>query len=111
MSIIRIGCTQFLRAKHELCALKMESCLPTLTTRAEDGTVRAIGIKVLGKCDAQYHVQVVWRNDGFPELCPLRHLLAWIAMSGISTGHIFRTNVAIDAPVPYTTFNTTYVIF
>lgn len=48
---------------------------------------------------------MVWGNDEMPQLCPLRHLLAWISFMGIKEGHVFRSGTNVDAPMPYTTFN------
>ena len=32
---------------------------------------------------------MMWYDPEFPELCPVRHILAWIGMSGIKSGAIF----------------------
>ncbi|KAI8831306.1 hypothetical protein BJ741DRAFT_617236 [Chytriomyces cf. hyalinus JEL632] len=38
----------------------------------------------------------MWRVDDFPMLCPLKHLLAWIYLTGISSSYLFPSQNELD---------------
>jgi hypothetical protein len=105
-----LGATHFLRSELELCNIQIESFIPSMTKKSSDGTVLSLAIKIWGKTDKKWHVQIIWRNDAIPELCPLRHILAWVAISGIESGYIFRGDFEVDKPMPYRNFNLRYQI-
>ena len=45
--------------------------------------------KVKGKSDKKPAHLILWRNDEFPELCPVRHLLVYVKISGFDSGFLF----------------------
>ncbi|KDO17851.1 hypothetical protein SPRG_16639 [Saprolegnia parasitica CBS 223.65] len=101
-TMLLLGVSQFLRSQ-ELCTLTIDSFVPSLSKVTPQGTVLYTAIHIRGKTND--FTQMVWRNDKMPQLCPLRHLLAWISLTGIKEGHVFRSAQGVDAPMPYTTFN------
>ena len=38
----------------------------------------------------------MWNDDKFPEFCPVRHLLAFLGMSGINEGYFFPSKATLD---------------
>eukprot|EP00474_Spongospora_subterranea_P008091 CRZ08549.1 hypothetical protein [Spongospora subterranea] len=82
----------FLRAK-EGCEFQLADFVPGLTTINRDsGEVLALGIKIKGKSDESFKLMMIWRNDQVPELCLVRHLLAWIHLRPSSTGDYLFPN-------------------
>jgi len=99
-----IGCTAFLRAQ-ELATIKLSNFVLTLSHIDENQVVQRLAVEILGK-DGKLHTVVFWRNDPVPELCPIRHLLAYIALCDIKSGYLFRADITNpDLPVPYQYLN------
>jgi hypothetical protein len=51
--------------------------------------VRSVAVWVQGKTDRTRKYLYIWRDKQCPEFCPLRHLLVYLAITGIKTGLIF----------------------
>jgi hypothetical protein len=51
--------------------------------------ILGIGLRVKGKCDLQEVFLYLWANDTYPELCPVRHLLLYVFLTGIKGGLLF----------------------
>ena len=49
---------------------------------SETGEVKGLTIRVCGKSDKTWIPLTLWRNDGQPWMCPVRHVLAWIQTIG-----------------------------
>jgi hypothetical protein len=43
----------------------------------------ALALRIKGKCDPHLVWMYLWRDDEDPELCPIRHLLIYLFVSGI----------------------------
>ena len=79
----------FLRAA-EGCAFLFEDFIHGLTSvDSQTGQIVAIGVKVKGKSDDNPHILMIWRNEKVPELCLIRHLLAWIQLGSRKTQFLF----------------------
>jgi hypothetical protein len=86
----------FLRAS-EGCFFKFEDFIHGLSSvDSQTGQIVAIGVKIKGKSDDNPHLLMIWRNDQVPELCLIRHLLAWIQISGRKTGFLFPDHTGKD---------------
>jgi hypothetical protein len=51
--------------------------------------LKAMVLKIKEKSDPFPLPLIIWANDEFPELCPVRHLLMSIALTGVQSGYIF----------------------
>lgn len=97
----------FLRAA-EGCGFEFTDFVQALTSiDSQTRQIVAIGVKVKGKTDENPHLLMVWRNDKVPELCLIRHLLAWIQISGHKSGFLFPDRSGKNA-MDYETFQTRY---
>jgi plasmid replication initiation protein len=83
--MILISVRIFLR-ENEVAQMGYKDITPDITTVKEGGRVVGIAFSIQGKSDANPVTLMMWNDDVFPEFCPVRHLLAWIGMTGISTG-------------------------
>jgi hypothetical protein len=87
--MILVGINLFLRA-HELLNLKFSDFVPALTCFNEvDKKINYLVFQVKGKTDVHLHHLKLWSNQSHPELCPVTHLLVYIAMADRTDGHIF----------------------
>ncbi|XXQ39873.1 Tyr recombinase domain-containing protein [Plasmodiophora brassicae] len=103
-AMFRIGIDLGLRS-DELCSIRYDDFLPALTTVRDDGVVESLGIKVFGK-DQKWRTRILFRNDAIPSLCPVRHLLGYIAAFSIKEEYIFRDDPADPSkPISYDAFN------
>jgi hypothetical protein len=99
-----VGCTAFLRAQ-ELTSIKISDFVLSLSLIDGNGVVQRLAVEIVGK-DGQLHTVVLWRNDPIPELCPIRHLLAYISLCDIRSGYLFRANLSNpNDPIPYQYLN------
>jgi hypothetical protein len=93
----------FLRAKSGVNFQFSDFLYGLVSVNRENDEVKSIGVKIKGKSDDSYKPMMIWRNDGVPELCLVRHLLLWIHISGNESGYLFcGTN---GNPVQYGAFN------
>jgi hypothetical protein len=51
--------------------------------------ISALALRIKGKCDTHWNWICFWRDYTDPELCPIRHLLIYIFVSGICQGPLF----------------------
>ncbi|CEO98769.1 hypothetical protein PBRA_006883 [Plasmodiophora brassicae] len=103
-AMFRIGIDLGLRSE-ELCSIRCDDFLPALTTVRDDGVVESLGVKVFGK-DQQWRARILFRNDAMPSLCPIRHLLGYIAAFSIKEEYIFRDDPADPSkPITCDAFN------
>ena len=87
--IIMIASRLFLRS-DEILTLKVEDFFPSLFNRvAHNNSIEALALRIWGKTDHEYKYYWLWVDDEFPELCPVRHLLIFIYLSGIKAGPVF----------------------
>ncbi|TPX74577.1 hypothetical protein CcCBS67573_g04170 [Chytriomyces confervae] len=67
-----------------------------VTVFSPTGEIEGLGFTLLGKADVRPVNVIMWRIDDFPMLCPLKHLLAWIFLSGISSGYLFPSKHELE---------------
>ncbi|ORY43852.1 hypothetical protein BCR33DRAFT_251222 [Rhizoclosmatium globosum] len=60
-----------------------------ITVFSASGEIEGLGFTVFGKSDKVPVNLIMWRLDDCPMLCPVRHLLGWIFLSGITSGYLF----------------------
>ncbi|KAI3655213.1 hypothetical protein MP638_001555, partial [Amoeboaphelidium occidentale] len=81
--------------EDELCDLKLNdprgiNCINwDLTTISPGGLPSGIGFNIKGKTDATIVRLQLWAADDVPSSCPVRHLLAWLFLTGIRSGYLF----------------------
>ncbi|KAI3646049.1 hypothetical protein MP228_008977 [Amoeboaphelidium protococcarum] len=112
-----VGCKLFLR-NSELTDLKFSSedginaINWELTSFSPSGELVGLAFNIKGKTDNQPVPLTLWSDDTVPELCPIRHLLAFIYLADLSDGYIFPSKAALsrgggigDDKVPYQTYH------
>ncbi|KAJ3233366.1 hypothetical protein HDU81_002299 [Chytriomyces hyalinus] len=67
-----------------------------ITVFSPNGEIEGLGFTLLGKSDLTPVNVIMWRIDDLPMLCPLKHLLAWIYLTGISSGYLFPSRNELD---------------
>jgi hypothetical protein len=84
-----VGINLFLRSE-ELLKLNFTDFVPAFTF-FQPGTrkIQCLLFKVQGKSDTHVQYLRLWANNSHPELCPVIHLLIYIAMSGRTNGFVF----------------------
>jgi hypothetical protein len=85
--MILLGIKLFLRA-DELLSITMDQFDKTLSVVNADD-VRAIGLWIKGKSDKTKKGLYIFEDEKCPEFCPLRHLLVYLSITGITTGYLF----------------------
>jgi hypothetical protein len=87
--MLLVGINLFLRSE-ELLQLQFSDFVPAYTFfQSDKGKIQGLVFKVQGKSDHQVQYLRLWANNSHPELCPVIHLLIYIAMSGRTDGFIF----------------------
>jgi hypothetical protein len=106
-----VGVKLFLRS-DELIELtfmdeQKKNCINwDLTMVTETGEVTGIAFDIQGKCDAHPVTVMLWPDNDVPELCPVRHLMVYIYLTGISGGYFFPSgNVMSSIKDPGSGFN------
>jgi hypothetical protein len=80
-----VACILFLR-EDEVASLAFESINYDLCIVNDNRTVEGVSLKVQGKSDPVPVTLMLWANDNVPELCPVRHLLCFLYLTGITEG-------------------------
>jgi hypothetical protein len=84
-----VGINLFLRSE-ELLKLQFSDFVPDYTYfQGERMKIQCLVFQVQGKSDHQLQYLRLWANNSHPELCPVIHLLIYIAMSGRTEGFLF----------------------
>jgi hypothetical protein len=103
-SMILVGINLFLRS-DELLKLEFSDFVPALTSFNELGKkINYLVFKVKGKSDVHVHHMKLWSNKTHPELCPVTHLLLYIAMAGRTDGLVFPALFDRNAIFEYSKF-------
>ena len=105
-TMILIGIRLFLRS-DELLNLQFNHVVQKLTVINDQKGVQALAFVVKGKCDKKQVTLMVWANDAHPDICPVRHLLLYIALSGRTHGYLFPapgSSSSDNTPYPYPEF-------
>jgi hypothetical protein len=83
--MILILCRMFMR-EDNVIQLGYHSVNEDITIVKEGGRILGIAVTFQGKSDANPVTLMVWNDDKFPEFCAVRHLVAWLSISGITKG-------------------------
>ena len=75
-----IGSMGYVHINHDISVKKGNDC------------VEGLAITVKGKADKVPVTLMMWFDHEFPEFCPVRHLLAWLYLSGIKDSFFFPPN-------------------
>jgi hypothetical protein len=82
-----IGIRLMLRS-DELLGLTVEDFLLD-HAQIQPTRLGSVGVEVQGKTDAIKKLLLLWRDDDYPDLCPLRPLLVYLHWTGIKSGPLF----------------------
>jgi hypothetical protein len=82
------ACKLFLRS-DEHAEFTDSDFVPQLTAYDAANQVTMLAVRVQGKSDDEEVILCIWRDDDVPELCLVRALLAWVALSGYTGGYLF----------------------
>ena len=96
---IIISINLFLRA-DEMASLNTAKIVPNLC-QFEHGILRILYIQVKGKCDGRWVTLKLHRKDDCTDLCPVRHLLAYVYAADIKDGWLFPNLKNRDMPLQY----------
>lgn len=99
-----LGIHMFLRF-DEVAYFSFTQFLPEFTVVRSDGYVEKMLFKVKGKADKHYVYLSLKRNDEFAQLCPVRHLLFYLHVTGIKEGFIFPDLIRKKDKYDYKLFN------
>jgi len=83
-----VGAHLFLR-QGETMDMKTEDIDWDLCIIDPDGTIVALCFVVEGKSDDGPQYFLLWRRDECVEFCPVRHLLAYLDLWGITSGYLW----------------------
>jgi integrase len=88
MTLISIKC--FLRA-DEVISIKLDHFDKDFCMVNNGYRVESLCLKVRGKSERERNpvYLLLYRDDEFPEMCPVRHLLVYMAFMGHSSGYLF----------------------
>jgi hypothetical protein len=96
---IIISINLFLRA-DEMASLDTAKIVPSLC-QFQHGILRILYIQVKGKSDGRWITLKLHRKDDCPDLCPIRHLLAYVYAAEIKDGWIFPNLKNREIPLKY----------
>ena len=85
--MIVVGVCLVLRA-DELLKLKIED-FDMEHNIVHPNSVRNVAVHVQGKCDPCPQLLSLWKNDEFPEFCPIRALFSCLKVTKIRSGFVF----------------------
>jgi len=86
--IILMCCRMFLQ-EDEVGRMAYSTINTDITLMKSTDCVEGIAIGVQGKADPNPVTLMMWFDHDFPEFCTVRHLLAWLRLSGIKDGYFF----------------------
>jgi len=86
--VILMCCRMFLR-EDEVGRMAYNTVNSDITVVKSNDCVEGISVEVKGKADPVPVTLMIWFDHDFPEFCPVRHLLAWLRLSGIKDGYFF----------------------
>ncbi|KAI8854957.1 hypothetical protein BC829DRAFT_438824 [Chytridium lagenaria] len=73
----------------EVINIEFEDIQENLSLITTDLTLESLVIKIQGKSDKSPVYLTLWRDDTFPQLCPIRHLLIYVKLLGVVSGFLF----------------------
>jgi hypothetical protein len=92
-----IGCKLGLRYS-EVGDLSFQTFNPNASSIRNESLVDCRAFDIEGKTehDTGCVTLVMWNNDEVPCFCPVRHLLAWVRMLGITYGYFFSSKKRLE---------------
>ena len=96
--IILIAVMLFLRY-DEYHGIQMEDFLVDIFEITER-SIDALVLKVFGKSDKTWVNLKLWADHKYPDLCPVRHLLVYLYLTGIKSGCLFPCAKELLGPPP-----------
>ena len=121
-----VACKLFLR-EEELADLKFEdpeskNCINwdvTLGKCHQTTGLDGIAFNIQGKSDENPVTLMLWADDSLPLLCPIRHLMIYLHLTGIRCGYIFphpkefdeiaENDGVAETKIPYGLYQTNHV--
>ena len=85
--MILLSIKLFLRS-NEVVKLKIEDIIKEVSV-VSNGVLECLAFKVQGKTDKKPVTLCLWADHDIPQLCPIRHLMAYLNITGVTTGFIF----------------------
>jgi hypothetical protein len=101
-AMILVAVCLFLRA-DELDCISFDNLLLDCCDINDDGSFDSLAFKVKGKSDKNSVILTLYSNKKNPDMCPVKHLLAHLRLSGIISGPMFR-NKTNDEPISFHSF-------
>lgn len=97
-TMILIGCKLFLRSDEltDKDGLKLSSICKDYSLVREDGIIKALAIKVVGKSDKKPVILMLWADESNILLCPVVHLLIWMYYIEHKDGPLFPTSQELN---------------
>ena len=89
-TIIVVSISLFLRF-DDFVDIEISHFEPKLFVFDDMGNIRALCLKVFGKSDSTWTHLMLWRDEEYPELCPVSALLCYIHCAQIKGGFLFPT--------------------
>ena len=97
-TILLASCHMFLR-EDEVGSMTHGTVNNDITVVKSNGNVEGIAFQIKGKSDPVPVTLMMWWDHELPEFCPVRHLLAWIRISGIKEGYLFPSYNFLQADI------------
>ena len=85
--MIIISVRLFLRS-DEVINIKFMDFVPELFVYDPVGNLEALAIKIKGKTDTVVYTLLLWKDEKYPELCPVTALLVYIQMAQLEASNI-----------------------
>jgi hypothetical protein len=92
-TIIILATALFLR-HDEFHKIKVDNFVLSLFMVLKN-KIQALAVKVKGKKDNREVTLLIYANDDYPELCPVRALLVYCYMIGIKSGLVFPSSLEL----------------
>jgi hypothetical protein len=105
LTMILLSIKLFLRS-DEIINMKIEDVVEDVTI-VKDSFIEALALRVQGKSDSSPVILSLWADDIIPEFCPVRHLLVYLHLSGISQGYLFPGH--IDGHIAYDQYHAQFI--
>ena len=94
--ILLVSVSLFLRADDMQISMD-DFQVDNLCLVTETGVLN-LCVTIKGKSDNEIIYLYLWADDDCPELCPIRHLLVYIFLSGITSGNLFCSESELKCP-------------
>ena len=89
--VIILLCIKLFLRSNEVVSMSFSHIVSDLSV-VRTGVVECIAFKVKGKTDKRPVTLSLWADNEVPSLCPIRHLLAYVHLTGLKDGFLFPGN-------------------